>query len=62
MRLLVLGPVRGVGELLAAVELDRVLAAERFVARVGPEVDLAVFQPRKGPVAALELERNRWGI
>jgi hypothetical protein len=34
VRLLVLGAVGRVGELLAAVELGRVLAAEGFLARV----------------------------
>ena len=58
VRLLVLGPVRRVGEPLGALELLGVLAAEGLVARVRALVDLAVLQPREGARAALKL-RNR---
>ena len=60
VRLLVLGPVRRVGEPLWTLEFLRVFAAEGLVARVGTLVDLAVLQPREGARAALKLgERER---
>ena len=55
VRLLVLGPVRRVGEPLWTLEFLRVFAAEGLVARVGTLVDLAVLQPREGARAALKL-------
>ena len=56
MRLLVLGPVRRVGELLVAAELDGELAAERFLSGVRPDMDLPVFGSGKRSVAVFELK------
>ncbi len=50
VRLLVLGPVGGVGELLVAVELVGELASEGLLAGVRPVVDLAVLQAGEGAV------------
>ena len=58
VRLLVLGPVRRVGELLVAVELDGELAAERLLAGVRPDVDLPVFRSGECSVTVLELKRK----
>ena len=59
VRLLVLGPVRRVGELLLAVVRLGVLAAERLVPGVGPPVDLAILQSGEGAGAALELQKKK---
>ena len=56
MCLLMFGSVGGVGELLVAVELDGELAAERFLARVGSNVDLPVFGACEGTIAIFELK------
>ena len=58
MRLLVFGSVGGVRELLVAVELDGELAAERFLTRVGSNVDLPVLGSGERPVAIFELKKN----
>ncbi len=55
VRLLVLSPVRRVGESLRAAELLRELAAERLVAGVRPKVDLAVLEAGERAGAALKL-------
>lgn len=56
MSLFMLGPVRGVGELLVAVELDGELAAERLLAGVGSNVDLPVLGSCKCSIAVFELK------
>ena len=54
MRLLVLGPVRRVGEPLGALELLGVLAAEGFVARVNQLMGLKVAFSDETLITALE--------